>query len=676
MKPTPGPWHPWSCLLLAASLLLTPAGTAMAADAVTFHVAPGGDDADPGTAVKPFRTLERAQAAVRSANGDRNVTVELAHGTYGLKKPLVFGAADGGQGAHKVVWKAADRAAPMLSGGIQVTGWTLFDAENGIYVADVPKGLDSRQLWIDGVAADRPAIEIYHHDIAFNSRGFTLKNPELGWVADIRQPGRMEIEATGIFTDRYSPVERIEGKDIILKQPAWDNNSWGYDTLNRPFMPEHSRLFLVNAPEFFGKRSEWHRNQNQWYLDPTAGKLYVKPWQDGDINRMSVVLPRLEVLVAIGGTLDQPVRNLEFQGLRFSHTSWMGPSLATGYANQQSGSYLKEVSPLRPTDAYEHCGWGCPEFESMRQKWHQIPGAVQVSAAQNIVFRGNVFSQLGQIGLGIGNDDNAHLTGVGLATDGVQVLRNRFAVIAGGAIMAGGVRLDAHHPTDARLVNRNLTIADNIVTDVARDYKDNAAILATYIDTAAILHNDISDANYDGIAIGWGWGYNDAGGNRNYRENQKGYLHNPVFDGPTTLRNMLVAGNRIHGVKKWFFDGGAIYNLSANPGTVIRNNHIFDIADRIAIYLDEGSKHIKIEGNVIETDGYWLNANTVGKNFAWGITADNVAIGNWHNSNRIGGRWRSEIDMRIEDTHLIADRDWPKAAQRIIEQAGPRVPSP
>lgn len=666
MKPFPF----WTGSLLAVWLLLVPPG--QAADVTTFHVAPGGDDAGPGSSAQPFRTLTRAQAAVRQVNKDHDVTVELATGTYGLDQPLVFAADDGGQGPHKVLWKAAKGATPLISGGLPVTGWTLHDAERGIYVADTPKGLDSRQLWIDGVAADRPALEIRHDDITFTAQGFVLKNPALAAVATVQNPARLEVEATGIFTDRYSPVERIDGTLVVLKQPAWDNNSWGYDTLNRPFMPEQSRLFLVNAPEFFGKRVEWHLSQNQWYIDPAAGKLYVKPWQDGDIQHMSVVLPRLEVLVAVGGTPDRPVRNLEFQGLRFSHTSWMGPSRATGYANQQSGAFLKEGTPLRPADAWKTCGWGCPEFESMRQKWDQIPGAVQVSAASHIVLRNNVFSQLGQVALGIGNDDNAHLTGIGLATEGVQVLGNRFAVIAGGAIMAGGVRLDAHHPADPRRINRDLTIADNVITDVARDYKDNAAVLATYIDGAAILHNDISDANYDGIAIGWGWGYNDAGGNRNYRESQKGYLYNPVFDQPTTLRNMRVEGNRVHGVKKWFFDGGAIYNLSANPGTVIRNNHIFDIADRIGIYLDEGSKHIRVEGNVVETGGYWLNANTIGRNFAWGVTADNQARGNWHNANRVGGRWLPEIGMRIEDTHLVPNRDWPAAAQAVIDRAGPR----
>src|SRR5690606_7153639 len=195
-----------------------------------------------------------------------------------------------------------------------------------------------------------------------------------------------------------------------------------------------------------------------------------------------------------------------FNGLRFSYTSWMGPSESTGYANQQSGAFLKDVSSIRPADAWSSCGWGCPEFESMRQLWHQIPAAVQVAAARNIGFENNHFTQLGQIALGLGNEANANLSGVGLAVQDVRVSRNHFGVLSGSAIMAGGVRLNAHHPTDPNLILRNIEIADNVIAGVSQDYKDNAAFLTTYVDGARILHNDITDAPYDAIAVGWGWG--------------------------------------------------------------------------------------------------------------------------------------------------------------------------
>ncbi len=642
------------------------------AQTVTLHVSPQGDDKNPGTVERPVRTLTRAQALVRASNAKADVTVEVAAGAYRLDKPLVFTAADGGQAGKRVTWRGKTGERPLISGGFDVTSFTVFDAERRIYVADIPKGLDTRQVWVNDTLAERPWMEIRASDVTFNATGFEITNPKLAFLKDLKHPSRLEVEATGFFTDRVSPVQAIDGTKVTMRQPAWDNNTWGYDTVSKPIFPDDSRLFLVNALELVGKANDWHAKPYQWFVDPAAGKLYLRIAEDDDIKALRVTVPALPALVSIGGTAKAPVRNLSFEGLRFSYSSWMGPSEASGYANQQSGAFLKDTSPIRPADAWSSCGWGCPEFESMRQKWHQIPAAVQVAAAQNVTFTGNQFSQLGQIGLGIGNDANANLSGQGLSTKGIRVSRNHFSVLSGSAIMAGGVREDAHHPSAPELVNADLEIADNVIATVSQDYKDNAAILTTYIDDARILHNEISDAPYDGVAVGWGWGYNDAGGNPNYDENQKGYRYNTKYTKPTVLRKTLVEGNRIHGVKTWYMDGGAIYNLSANPDSVVRANHIFDIGGKIAIYLDEGSKHFKVTGNVVDTQGKWLNINTAGKMFRRKISTDNLATGNWHNSLRTGGRWLSEIGNVAENNILVPNRDWPAEAQAVINRAGPR----
>ena len=643
------------------------------AQTVTLHVSPQGDDKNLGSVERPVRTLVRAQALVRASNAKADVTVEVAAGAYRLDKPLVFTAADGGQAGKRVTWRGHAGERPLISGGFDVTTFAVFDAERRIYVADIPKGLDTRQVWVNDTLAERPWMEIRASDVTFNATGFEITNPKLAFLSNLKHPSRLEVEATGFFTDRVSPVQAIDGTKVTMRQPAWDNNTWGYDTVSKPIFPDDSRLFLVNALELVGKANDWHAKPYQWFVDPAAGKLYLRIAEDDDIKALRVTVPALPALVSIGGTAKAPVRNLSFEGLRFSYSSWMGPSEATGYANQQSGAFLKDTSPIRPADAWSSCGWGCPEFESMRQKWHQIPAAVQVAAAQNVTFTGNQFSQLGQIGLGIGNDANANLSGQGLSTKGIRVSRNHFSVLSGSAIMAGGVREDAHHPSAPELVNADLEIADNVIATVSQDYKDNAAILTTYIDDARILHNEISDAPYDGVAVGWGWGYNDAGGNPNYDENQKGYRYNTKYTTPTVLRKTLVEGNRIHGVKTWYMDGGAIYNLSANPDSVVRANHIFDIGGKIAIYLDEGSKHFKVTGNVVDTQGKWLNINTAGKMFRRKISTDNLATGNWHNSLRTGGRWLAEIGNVAENNILVPNRDWPAEAQAVIDNAGPRA---
>ncbi len=653
-------------------ICLQPAAAKPRAATAVIYVSPDGNDSASGKAGAPFKTLQRAQEAVRSVNGRKSVKVLLSDGTYSLTDTLRFTAADGGQGRHSVTWQAAPGAQPVLSGGAQVNGFTLSDAKKFIYVANVPKGQDTRQLWVNGVAAERPKIEIKTRDIDFTATGFVIKNPDLAYVAAVKTPSRVELEMTGFFTDHYAPVKRMDGMTVTMQQPSWDNNTWGYDTLSSPIFPDDSRLFLVNAPEFFGVTNQWHSNPYQWYIDPDAGKLYLRIAEDADIKALIVIMPHLEALISISGTLDHPVQNLTFKGLRFSYTSWTDPSQATGYPSQQSGAYLKEVAAQRPADAYKTCGWGCPEFEAMRQKWNQMPAAVQVSAARNVRFEGNQFSQLGQIGLGIGNDANANLSGIGLASQDIIVSGNRFNGLSAGAIMAGGIQADAHHPRDPRMVNARIVIDRNTISNTSQDYKEGAAVLTTYVDSARITHNEISDAPYDAIDIGWGWGYNDAGGNPNYRDNQKGYLTNIVYDTPTTLRNTLVAGNRVHGVKSWYKDGGAIYNLSANPGAVIRDNYVFGIGEAIGIYLDEGSKHVQVTHNVVETRGRWLNANTVGAQYTRGITTDNRAFGNFHDSNRIGGRWIPDSGNLISDDHLVPDKAWPAEAQKIIDNAGTR----
>src|SRR3546814_10948975 len=73
------------------------------------------------------------------------------------------------------------------------------------------------------------------------------------------------------------------------------------------------------------------------------------------------------------------------------------------------------------------------------------------------------------------------------------------------------------------MTNRQLTIVNNLIRSVSKDYSDNSAILSTYVDGAQIVHNDISDTPYDAIGVGYGWGMPDAGGNPNYRTKMSGY---------------------------------------------------------------------------------------------------------------------------------------------------------
>jgi len=652
-----------------------------AAVATVFHVAPTGSDSNTGDAGHPFGSLEKAQQAVRAANAADaadDIVVRLASGTYRLVRPLVFSSADGGRNGHHVEWAAEPGASPVISGAIAVSGWKLFDRGRHIYVADVPVGLDSRQLWVDDQLARRAAIEIPRSAVEFSAEGMTLvagtdaatraavPPPVAGDLERLPDQKRIEVEGTGWFTDRFSPVESISGRTLRMQQPAWKNNTWGYDTLNNPYGPEAAHLFLVNSLQFLTQ-------PGQWYLDPAHGKLYLRPRGGTNIEHVRVELPRLSSLLAIGDSLDSPVADLTFRGIRFSHTTWLGPSTNIGYASQQSGAYLAKVLADYPQDALTRCKWGCPEFEHLRNEWNQIPAAIQVAAAKRITFDQNVFAHLGQYALGIGNDSNANLTGAGLGAAGIFVTRNVFTDLAGGAILAGGVQRDAHHPSDPRQLNTQLSVINNRIRAVSKDYRDHSAVLSTYVEGALILHNDIADVPYDAIDIGYGWGIQDAGGNANYRLNFRGYdfKENRVYDTPTTHRDVYVAYNRIHGAKQYFHDGGAIYNLSASAGTTIAENYIFENGGRIGIYLDEGSRYLSIRDNVVADPlGTWLNANTTSNALPLRNTLDNTASGNWHDGSKVGGLWDAYHNNRILEDHLVTGGEWPTGAREVMARAG------
>ena len=126
--------------------------------AAMIYVSPLGSDANPGTQSAPLRTLARAQMVVRSLNRNMtaNITVYLADGTYRLSKPLAFGPLDSGSNGYDVVWTAAPTATAVISGAERITGWRLSDLSKGIWVANVPRTLRTRQIYVNGARSGDP----------------------------------------------------------------------------------------------------------------------------------------------------------------------------------------------------------------------------------------------------------------------------------------------------------------------------------------------------------------------------------------------------------------------------------------------------------------------------------------------------------------------------------------
>lgn len=109
-----------SALLLAVG----PAGSA------TFHIAPGGNDANPGTVEKSFATLAAARDAARKADaGSRHIVV--MPGEYYLEQPLALDARDNG-----LTIEAEPAGKATFYGGKLVTNWKR-DGDR-LWQADLP----------------------------------------------------------------------------------------------------------------------------------------------------------------------------------------------------------------------------------------------------------------------------------------------------------------------------------------------------------------------------------------------------------------------------------------------------------------------------------------------------------------------------------------------------------
>ena len=467
-------------------------------------------------------------------------------------------------------------------------------------------------------------------------------------------------------------VDKIEGSHVLMQQPGWRNNLIGYDTIARPVSLEAARLFFANSLAFL-------RESGQWFADPARALLYYKPRPDEDMATIPIELPRLQSLLLIAGSYDHPVSDLQFRRLSFRGTSWLGPSGPEGYASQQSGSFLAGQVPGYPSDPIRDCSWGCRPFEAMRNRMRQQPAAVQVAAATRVVFDDDRFSELGQVALGIGNNPDANEAGIGHGATAIEVTRSTFTDLSGGAIMVGGVIPDAHHPARPEMAIRDILIRNNRISDVSRDYREQAAILVTYATAAIIMNNDVSDTPYDGIDVGWGWGTNDPGGSPAYRTASRGYYDQPgnlTYDTPTILRDTVVVGNRVSRVKQWYPDGGAIYHLSADPGALIADNYIRDVPGGIALYLDEGSRYLTVRNNVVENVGVWLTVNSQDFLLPRRTALDNNAVGNWYNSGRVTGSWTKYLNNNLVGNVAVKGNNWPAAARDVIAKSGIRPDRP
>jgi hypothetical protein len=673
-------------MLLCGVVAATSPSHAAAASSYEICVVPAGAT-QPAGCSQVVTTLSAAQAAVEANNSSQNVVVELATATYTVTQPLTFGSADGGQNGYYVTWEAAPGATPVISGGEQVTGWTL--DSGSIYQANVGVGTNTRNLYVNGVEAPVAGSPLAGSAAAslatVTNTGFTVTNStlktELNAATDVTQ---MEIEHRGTWTDHYCPVSSISnsGGTITMAQPCWNNNIMGWDTGDST-----SGDYIENNLTFLNEASEF-------YLDSATGVLYYYAPSGttlAGMNSQNVALPLVQSIVTISGTDANPAENLTFQGIEFENSSWLLPSTPGGYADQQQNyfSYLNYATTLTTANGYPS-NYSYPAspgtstsgpFEATRHLWYEVPGAIQVSAANGVTFAGDTFTDLGSAALGIGEDAEDMTSGVPYDAQNITVANNTFNQIAATGVMIGGINYPAASaPANPAYNNANVVVENNTLTALGTNYLDSDGVEDNNTTHAVITNNYIHNAPYDGIATGFGWGAFDPGGSEDY--NSRGTYTSSYYPTgtqivPTTATPQeytVITNNNISdtglGTASFSCCAGPFYNLSADPFGVFTGNYMYaNNPGQGGLYEDEGSRFNTYYDNVIQGATSWAGVNSSSINNA----DDNLFYQNWHNNsatvNSTTGQGSPHYNVVFANP-LIAGTTWPSAAAQVISNSG------
>jgi hypothetical protein len=538
-----------------------------------YFVSPGGGDLNDGSEAKPFRTLKRAQRAVREAlsAGGGDVVVHLAAGRHTLDEPLVFEPEDGGNDGRTVTYAGGPGAVAVLDGGHAISGWSRLEGdtyERWCAPAALP---GMRQLYVNGRRALRTfkwGFQLGRLEPLANGCGYRTAAAA---AADLVGARDVEFIYRMMWTNVRCRMERARDCgahfEIYMQQPEFRLAcTKGGVQLGEPWLIE-------GAPEVFA-------GEGLWNFEPEAGRLLFKPWAYLDMEKVNAVAPRLETLVEVRGTPDRPVRNLRFEHLGFEHATWLEPSRTGFIEGQANFRVTKEIPlvphPLRTPD-------GSVTFEPPVAEYARTPGAVLCRGGENIAFEKCHFARLGGCGLDILRGSNS-----------VRVRGCEFWEVSGNAVQVGDVLPDDHHPADPRLGVRDVEIAGCHIHHVATEFLGGVGVFVGYARNVAVRGNELHHLPYTGVSLGWGWGSADLPQGGSAKFCRFG------FEGPALSGGHTVEGNTIRDAMQTLNDGGAIYTLGRMLGTRIVSNIIRDCPGYPGgIYLDQGTADVLVEGNDI-----------------------------------------------------------------------------
>ncbi|KAA4669800.1 right-handed parallel beta-helix repeat-containing protein [Bacteroides ovatus] len=566
-------------------------------------ISPKGSDFNNGTRQSPKATLTSALRQAREWRRTEDnriqggITIYMEGGTYAFHEPVFIRPEDSGTKESPTIIRSVGDEKVILSGGISINGWK---KQGKVWVADVPvfngRPLDFRQLWVNGKKAVRARdvedFEKMNRICSVDEKNEILYVPVVSIRRLIDNKGNLKAKYAEMVLHqmwcvanlRIRSVE-VQGDSAAIRFHQPESRIQFEHPWPRPMVTtdgHNSAFYLTNARELQDVPGEW-------YHDIDARKVYYYPREGEKMQEAEGIVPAVETLVRVEGTLDRPVRHIRFEKITFSYTTWMRPS-EKGHVPLQAGMYLTDGYRIDPKMQRNYLNHPLDN-----QGWLGRPAAaVRVVAARQIDFERCRFEHLGSTGLDYEE-----------AVQGGVVRGCLFHDIAGNGLLVGSFSPAAHEthlpydPADRREVCTQQQINNCYFTEIGNEDWGCLAIAAGYVeDIINIEHNEISEVPYSGISLGWGW-----------------------TQTVNCMRNNRVHANLIHHYAKHMYDVAGIYTLGSQPKSYVTENcvhsiykpgYVHDPNHWFYLYTDEGSSFITVRDNWTEGEKYLQNANGPG----------------------------------------------------------------
>lgn len=565
-------------------------------------ISPKGSDFNDGTCQSPKATLTSALRQAREWRRTEDnriqggITIYMEGGTYAFYEPVFIRPEDSGTKESPTIIRSVGDEKVILSGGISIKGWK---KQGKVWVADVPvfngRPLDFRQLWVNGKKAVRARdvedFEKMNRICSVDEKNEILYVPVVSIRRLIDNKGNLKAKYAEMVLHqmwcvanlRIRSVE-VQGDSAAIRFHQPESRIQFEHPWPRPMVTtdgHNSAFYLTNARELQDVPGEW-------YHDIDARKVYYYPREGEKMQEAEVIVPAVETLVRVEGTLDRPVCHIRFEKITFSYTTWMRPS-EKGHVPLQAGMYLTDGYRIDPKMQRNYLNHPLDN-----QGWLGRPAAaVRVVAARQIDFERCQFEHLGSTGLDYEE-----------AVQGGVVRGCLFHDIAGNGLLVGSSSPAAHEthlpydPADRREVCTQQQINNCYFTEIGNEDWGCLAIAAGYVGDVNIEHNEISEVPYSGISLGWGW-----------------------TQTVNCMRNNRVHANLIHHYAKHMYDVAGIYTLGSQPKSYVTENcvhsiykpgYVHDPNHWFYLYTDEGSSFITVRDNWTEGEKYLQNANGPG----------------------------------------------------------------